>query len=682
MRDRLLAAIFVLLGGLLGAQEQFARVAATQALELYINDETSQIIVMDLRDGSRWRSNPSLVDEPPDRLPEFWQSAFFYPFIISYVGSEMLNPLVLNLRFSQPSFQISPLDGGVAVDYEVSIEIEEEVRHIGYTETVTTKGALAFRIEYRLVEDRLIVHVPQESMRESGDFHWVSLELLPLLGANPASSGGFLFVPDGSGMLMPYAESRMDAFHLVQPMYGVGSFQFELNRRIIGSELPEDLARFRSRFDVTSQPARLPVFGMVRDGAGFLGVVTAGATDLRMQSSLAGFILDYNRVGPSFIFRYPYRAYLSRSRNLERFTMERVDHDLEVEYTFLPAPGTGYDQLVGAYRRHLERRLEPPRRDYSALVRVFCGVSEQGLVLDQYYAMTTFKQIESMIVALADRGATDYAISIVGWERGGYESRLPDHFPIERRLGGERGLRELVEAAAGYGIDVFLEIDYFQAFAGSGRFSASRDVVLLANELPITDGEGAYILSPSFVLSRIDEDAAEFERLGVTGVILRHYGTELFPDYSRFHPMQRSEMLDAISEIVSRLRRRGLAVMMSGGNAYSLELSDGVLGAPTRSSRYLEPHVEVPFYQNALRDVVPIYDGPLNLRSDVEEALARARELGTRPVFEVTHESPVLIRRTRYNHLFSSQFSYWVDTIAQAITAEQQPGESLAEADR
>ncbi|MBE7045563.1 MAG: hypothetical protein E7397_08520 [Ruminococcaceae bacterium] len=56
-----------------------------------------------------------------------------------------------------------------------------------------------------------------------------------------------------------------------------------------------------------------------------------------------------------------------------------------------------------------------------------------------------FKRMEDVVDALADAGCHDANFCIVGWNICGMDGRYPDYFPVEPRLGGEEGLRRLIE---------------------------------------------------------------------------------------------------------------------------------------------------------------------------------------------------------------------------------------------
>ena len=64
----------------------------------------------------------------------------------------------------------------------------------------------------------------------------------------------------------------------------------------------------------------------------------------------------------------------------------------------------------------------------------------------------TFKMVEDLIDELKANGVDKADICLVGWNISGHDGRWPEMFPVEPKLGGEKGLLELIEKAdkAGY----------------------------------------------------------------------------------------------------------------------------------------------------------------------------------------------------------------------------------------
>ena len=58
----------------LRAEGNFKLAGCSSFLKLFFNEENSQILIRDLRDGSEWRSNPIKMEED-ENLSPIWKAA-------------------------------------------------------------------------------------------------------------------------------------------------------------------------------------------------------------------------------------------------------------------------------------------------------------------------------------------------------------------------------------------------------------------------------------------------------------------------------------------------------------------------------------------------------------------------------------------------------------------------------
>ena len=116
-------------------------------------------------------------------------------------------------------------------------------------------------------------------------------------------------------------------------------------------------------------------------------------------------------------------------------------------------------------------------------------------------------------------------------------------------------------------------------------------------------------------------------------------------------------MLAWISELVG-------AAATQGGNDYVLGLADTVTLFPLRRGNYLFSDETVPFYPIATHGLVRIYGEPTNLDTQPAEDFLRRLEYGMLPTYELTYEEPIVLAKTTYPRLYSSQYAAWIDRAA------------------
>ena len=66
----------------------------------------------------------------------------------------------------------------------------------------------------------------------------------------------------------------------------------------------------------------------------------------------------------------------------------------------------------------------------------------------------TFKRVEELIDELKKQGVDKAELCLVGWNKSGHDGRWPNPFPVEPELGGEEGLRHLIQYAQENGYQI------------------------------------------------------------------------------------------------------------------------------------------------------------------------------------------------------------------------------------
>src|SRR5690606_11939363 len=84
----------------------------------------------------------------------------------------------------------------------------------------TEKPLFTVPIEYRLVEDELVVSVPFSEVTEGKEYIVRSIDVLPFFGAAGLEEVGYMFVPDGSGSLIYLNNGKVKEEQYVQYIYG------------------------------------------------------------------------------------------------------------------------------------------------------------------------------------------------------------------------------------------------------------------------------------------------------------------------------------------------------------------------------------------------------------------------------------------------------------------------------
>ena len=106
-------------------------------------------------------------------------------------------------------------------------------------------------------------------------------------------------------------------------------------------------------------------------------------------------------------------------------------------------------------------------------------------------------------------------------------------------------------------------------------------------------------------------------------------------------------------------------VAVAGGNQYVLPYATLMNDIPDSNSDYYFGDKAVPFYQIVVHGSVNYTSTAGNLAYDLQYQKLKWIETGSIPYFIVTYESPIVLNKTNYNDLFSSQFSVWKEEMIQ-----------------
>lgn len=652
----LAAGLLVLLAGVAAAQSLpsiddasgqvppgYYLVAENNLLKLYLNPDETQFAVVDRRNGKVWLTNPPGAEE--SIASALWQTHARSQIFFSFTDERRRQ-----IRESDP------LTESAVVTYE---PIENGVRVVYHMQT----RGFVITTDYILGPDYLEVRVPDDGIEETGEFILVYLEVVPFFGAATEADEGYMFFPDSSGAIAPFRERQ-------------GRYARQFEEYVYG---PENYPFIEySPMTTLNRQVPMPVFGLKHEDGAFLGVIVEGDYDAKIVAAPAGYIVDYYRTNAKFVMRREYLAPLRRDTTVQTVESQRIRTDRAIRYYLLPEDQASYTGMALRYRQHLieEQKLRVGRvanEDGVAPMhlRIFHSVLEDRILVDHLVVMTTFEEAQEMVQELINRGVEAIDVSLVGWTRDGYAGRYPRRLPVEKAIGGEEGLREFAQWARSRGIRVYLEDNYIDAYSQNGGFSRRGDVVRDPSRLPIRNEwspgfrRDRYLLSPLVALENFARrDIPRVAELGVSGLDFERFGWTLISDRNANYRAERRDVAEAWTEIVKLSRDYMGGAVVQGGNMYLVPHVDKVMRAPMTQTTHLFASRSVPFYQIAIRSVVPYYGWPGNLRSEPGHDLLREIEYGSLPIFELTKESSSELKdAVRYNILFSSEFDVWVDAV-------------------
>jgi len=630
-------------------------VAENSKYSLYVNEKFGNIRMLEKSSGREWFSSPPVDKSMPPNNKDFIAA----PVHVRY--TQGVSPSQTYPLKEKAVVVMERIDGGARFTFDFE----------------DMKLAFGFALEYKLTESGFEVTIPDDSIYENGAAKITSLEVLPFFGAEHQDEEGAVFVPDGSGALINFKSVHPDYFSGYSEFIYGGDHAF---KNKVNSEVYELFLRKPN----VKQYAALPVYGISRNdegqnkGQGFLGIVTQGDYDAKVNATLPGIRnINMYRASIEFFYRNDDVIFIGNSGEIPLFQANRLLGDRTVRYVLLTGDKADYVGMAGAYRDYLTdvQGLKPVAVQKTPLqLRFFGGLLREELIGTTYVDMTTFEQARKIIDAFIGKGITQLEITIDGWSDDGLYGNQPSHFPVEKKLGGKKELQTLAEYAKSKGIDLYLIANYVRPYSESSVLKPSRDAIRgldkevrrMPNYFISTRftnrSELFYMLKPGRVYDKyIKKEVGKFADLGIAGVHLQYMGDTLYSDHDRKGAVDRSQTAAIWRQTLSDFRDKVGKASVDYGFAYTFGLVDRIDNVPVDSSHFTFQDRAVPFYQIALHGLVPYTMSPSNLADDPRIPLLKALEYGALPSYELTWQHSENLARTMTERLFSGQYDQWLD---------------------
>lgn len=614
------------------APSDYDLVAENGQLRLYLKKATSALIVEDKRNGQLWRNSPVDLDEV--KVSQAWRRRIETPIILEYTDADRGQAKVGKPEDMEIAF--APVEGGVRAIYnfpEVGFEVS---------------------VFYVLRDDSLEVTIPEAGIVERTEETMntlISLDVLSFFGATHDGEEGYIVFPDGSGAIMTYTSVHQEAVQ-------------EISISVYGDDqLSTDGG------GIYHEPAPMPVFGLVaEDGAGgktaFVAIITQGDFDTKLGVGRSGKTIPYNHVWAQFVYRRQGSFSLTGGQPAWLYEPDLVGGDRQIRYDFLTEGNANYVGMATHYRDFLieERGAQRVGEDAPLMhILFFMGTERRTWFIRDMIQMTTFAEAQEVLADLAGAGVSRLDVVLVSWNRGNISGTYPQRLPVERRLGGEDGLRALAEDVSARKQRLFLADDYLIAMpAGRGVFLFS-DAIRGVDGLPVGQG-GFSLINPQVSLRKFAVlDIPKMAEFGAHGLWFDEFAAMTLPDTNDRYPLSRESFAASWIQIAELSREYFDAVAMVGGNSYAVPYADVLNFVPIDSTHYDVFDGTVPLYQIAVHGLTSYAGSPYNLQNDGRRTFLHHVEYGAVPIFVVSKASSALLSRTQANSLYSLQYDFWRD---------------------
>ncbi len=644
----------------------FNQVAENDRLTLEADFTTGEIRVTDKESGKQWYSNPP--DRANDKIAPY-MSKLNSQFYASFLDTNSVSIIEFD------NYTASIRKGGM------SYELVENGIKFKFAFPV---ASVYIPIQYTLCEDGFQAEVLTNEVERVGDkaYHLQAVSLLPFFGAGGLNDDGYVFIPDGSGVLMNYNNNKDKFQTYTSYVYGADP-----------SFVQKTLLSVQERIS-------LPIFGAKCNDSAFLAVILSGDTKSKITASTSRRDSSYNTVYPigEFIdyrfFEVPTGGdYSFGSDYLAQFTKDVKFTDgilnggnYAVRYFFLNDEKANYTGMSERYREFLvENDLlkESPLADEKYLILDLIGaVSIEkyvfGIKMPVVTALTTYNDVCTIVKELKAQGVDNLIINYIGALDNGMDNKIPTKVSTESVLGSKKEFRAMIDYLEKENVQLFLELNPVDLHVDGNGYKGTRDGVRTLydtysfqykyrlDSLKKIDSSRWYLMNPNNILDLVSGFADSMEKWNIKNLSIDRIGDVLYSEYRDKAPeTNRLTTLDIWRKTLQAASDKSEYLMVHVGNVYTAAYADVITDVPDGGSNFEMTDDAIPFYQMVFQSNTVIGTNPVNETVDYTLAAMKTLESGASLKYNLIYGNVSQLVGTEYNTMVSYSYEYWKDIIVE-----------------
>lgn len=561
---------------------------------------------------------------------------------------------LLNVKFSFEG--ASPAEVVTYGEEGMTFKLFQTDNGIRYKFIYDYMGA-SFTVQMRvsLEKDYVSCTVDFLSIEEGKGVKILQITPLPNLCTANSQESGYVFIPDGSGVLVKYSDSVGKSVKYSEPVYGTDSAKNMNNSGVVEDSLC----------------IRLPIYGFVKDDTACLAVIHKGDAFANINAEQS---YDYLTCNASFDYRANdmegIKSITGSTTGVNNISENAEKTSPEFRLYFLSKDNADYSGMACTFRDYLIKEKGLKKSNSPSVqpltIEAFGAVQQKvnffGIPFKKTKSVTTFEDIIELNKKLADQGIENSNWILYGFLKGGFENKSVSSPKYISLLGGKKGYESTVNTVGEKNVYTVYELAHRYATTKSW-FNTVNDIKLL-NQLiseryyqKLSNGtqNGNYgiwtyrnIASVKKLSNKIIDNAVDNQ-----GLVFSYMGSELYSNFSNSEPSNRTELMNTYTEILGKAKKNKLRVASEGGNLYSALNSDFIYEIPLTSSGHSIESESIPFYTMVFHGYVPMASQPINNHSEKELVLL-AFEQGASLTFRYSATESYDLIDTKLNFLFNS----------------------------
>ena len=555
-------------------------------------------------------------------------------------------------------------------------DYEEDLKLIAGENNAAAGAVFNVAVLYRLDGKDFVVEVPYSEIRYKNDYPITNISVLPMFGAANMSAEGFMLVPEGGGAIIRYNNGKTLQNTYYSNLYG---WDYSEERRSVVSETK----------------SCYPVFGMTGGGGSFICMIEGASSYAGVWADIAGRYNSYNYIYAKYNVLHAARYNVSgaTSQMVYMFEKQLPQDTVKQRYRFLDSES--YSDMALAYGEYLTETYPDFKMTASEDVPVSVEllgaidkiVVKAGLPVNSVVGVTSFADAESILTDLEKMGVRNLNVRFSGWANGGVRQKVMTSVHVLGELGGEGGLKQLVETAKKLNVPLYFDgiscfaynsgiLNGFTAFNDAARFATREQVLLypysiVSYEQDKQQDEAYYLVKPEYAKKNTETYLSRLRALGVQGAAFRDIGSLLSGDLNPRNVVTREQVLRMNIELLKQARQDGLKVMIKEGNVYAVPDADLITDMSLTGNAYALLDEDVPFYQIALHGKKDYTGKAINLNGDYRTEVLKCAEYGAGLNFTFMAGDGKVLQETDYTGYYASSYPLWEEEAKEIITRYQ-----------
>lgn len=631
--------------------EGYTLVAESDSIAMYAEMENGHFYLLNKASGDKWYSIPQNIEQ--DEITKRKEK-------VAYQSELIIDYVILDGFASGGLVYNANSNAECVISGEVNVEtIENGIR----VEYVFSGLEFTIPVEYTVSGDKFKATIDTENIKEGKECSLIRIYLLPTFGAAGIDEQGYIFIPDGSGVLANFNNGSASNVYKAQ-VYGAETS----NKKEVKYSNTENI--------------RMPVFGVSKGTSGYVAYVEQGDTASSIRAVVGNATNAWNFAHAVLEYAYICEDELvshsaSASNALYRIAGQKYsDPEYTVSYQLLADETVSYMDMAEVYRDYLvnEKGLGKTEAQDMISLDVYGAVENVanflGIKYKKLEKLTSYEDVGLIIDALEEKGIDPSNVDLryIGWQNDGiFNLKQLSKSRLLGVLGGKGDFRKMQKYLKEKEVTASFDADLILTRSGSINKVATTafnkkawqyqylpsvyvskltvDPWLMVNEVYLKKNANSYLKS-------VDKTV---ENIGLSTVT-----NTLYSNFRENKGSYRTDIAKLQEEILKKYKDK-YNVIGDSANVYTAPYLSKIYNAPTKNSAYKMFDKEVPFYQIVLKGYVPMTGGTVQSEINTDTELLKAAETGTGILFNCIYEDATLVRGLREENLYSSTYTIWMD---------------------